>query len=284
MALTEFQRAVCHLIAAQRRASGESYIAGGVALNVLTSASRISRDIDLFHDTIAAVASNWEGDKTLLRGHGYQVEVAREREGFVEATISKDSESVLMQWAADSAFRFFPLLEHADFGLTLHPFDLATNKVLALVGRLEVRDWIDLIGCHDHIQSLGYLAWAASGKDPGFSPGMILEQAGRSGRYSTQEVNTLIFAGPAPDAASLSQSWQKMLREARELIELLPPAQVGKCVLAEGGQLFHGDSVQLRQAIEQGKLRFHEGRIRGALPMMALDCLTSSYSCRYPMA
>ena len=28
----------------------------------------------------------------------------------------------------------FPLLEHEQLGLTLHPFDLATNKVLALVG------------------------------------------------------------------------------------------------------------------------------------------------------
>ena len=56
------------------------------------------------------------------------------------ASGSRDRESVLLQWVKDSAFRFFPLVEHADFGLTLHPFDLATNKVLALVGRLEVRD------------------------------------------------------------------------------------------------------------------------------------------------
>jgi hypothetical protein len=32
------------------------------------------------------------------------------------------------------------LVEHPDFGLTLNPFDLATNKLLVLVGRLEVRD------------------------------------------------------------------------------------------------------------------------------------------------
>ena len=33
------------------------------------------------------------------------------------------------------------LVEHPDFGLALHPFDLATNKVLALVGRLEACAW-----------------------------------------------------------------------------------------------------------------------------------------------
>jgi len=34
----------------------------------------------------------------------------------------------------------------------------------------------------ERIQRLGYLAWAASGKDPGFSPAAILDQAGRSSR------------------------------------------------------------------------------------------------------
>jgi hypothetical protein len=63
-----------------------------------------------------------------------------------------------MRWARESAFRFFPLVEQADLGLALHPFDLATNKVLALVGRLEVRDWIDVIECDRRLQRLGYLA------------------------------------------------------------------------------------------------------------------------------
>jgi hypothetical protein len=48
------------------------------------------------------------------------------------------------------------LVEHEELGLVLHPFDLATNKVLALVGRLEVRDWVDVIECNDRIQPFGY--------------------------------------------------------------------------------------------------------------------------------
>ena len=63
-----------------------------------------------------------------------------------------------MQWVRDSAFRFFPLVTHEQLGLVLHPFDLATNKVLALVGRLEVRDWIDVIECSRRLQPLGFLA------------------------------------------------------------------------------------------------------------------------------
>jgi hypothetical protein len=114
------------------------------------------------------------------RDRGFTVGVIRERPSFVEAEVGKGGQSVLMEWARDSAFRFFPLVRHPDLGLTLHAFDLATNKVLALIGRLEVRDWVDLIHASERIQPLGYLAWAACGKDPGFSPLGIVQEASRS--------------------------------------------------------------------------------------------------------
>ncbi len=266
MALTEFQRTICHLIARNRIDSGESYVAGGLALNEVTSSERLSRDIDLFHDTVQAVAASWNADRTLLETHGYHVLVAREREGYVEAVVSREPQSVVMQWATDSAYRFFPLVRHEDFGLILHPVDLATNKVLALVGRLEVRDWVDLINCHKSIQRLGYLAWAASGKDPAFSPAAILEQAARSARYTAAEVEALAFTGLPPDASELSIHWREMLREAIEIIAILPPPKAGTCLLDSVGALYTGDTALLRAALSAGTIRFHEGRIRGALP------------------
>ena len=57
------------------------------------------------------------------------------------------TQNVIIQWARDSAYRFFPLVEDEQFGLVLHPFDLATNKCLALAGRLEPRDWVDMGTC-----------------------------------------------------------------------------------------------------------------------------------------
>jgi hypothetical protein len=261
MALTEFQRTICRLIARQRIASGESYVAGGVALNTVAAGARISRDIDLFHDTAEALATTWEADRQMLQEAGYAVTILRSRGTFIEATVAKDGCEMVLQWAQDSAFRFFPLVEHPDFGLTLHPFDLATNKVLALVGRLEVRDWVDVITCHQRIQPLGYLAWAACGKDPGFSPQSILEQAGRSARYSTVEVSALSFDGPAPDAGALSRQWHAMLTQAWSIVDELPAAEVGKAVLDERGQLYDG-------LLKTSKLQFHEGRIRGAWPQV----------------
>jgi len=264
MALTAIQRNICRLIAENRISSGESYIAGAAALNELIQAPRVSRDVDLFHDTEQALQSSWDADRRLLEKHSFQVLVRRERPFFVEAQISRGNDSVMMQWARDSAYRFFPLVRHKELGLVLHPFDLATNKVLALVGRLEVRDWVDVIECNERIQPFGYLTWAACGKDPGFSPDAILEHAGRSGRYSAEEVLELSFEGESPDPALLSQRWHSALDEAKVVVEMLPPEELGRCVLSPEGTLYRNSASELKN--DRGHLLYHSGSIRGALP------------------
>ncbi len=47
MALTEYQCSILRLLAGERKERGERYVAGGAALNVLLSAPRLSRDIDV---------------------------------------------------------------------------------------------------------------------------------------------------------------------------------------------------------------------------------------------
>ena len=104
------------------------------------------------------VTESWAIDRGLIENHGCAVVPLREREGLVEAVVRRGAESLTLQWTRNSAVQFFPLVEHEDFGLALHSFDLATNKVLAMVGRLEVRDWVDVITSHERIQPLGFLA------------------------------------------------------------------------------------------------------------------------------
>ncbi len=266
MALTGLQRAVCRLLAENRIASGESYV--GVAVNEVLAAARISRDVDLFHDTDEAVAASWHADRLLLEASGFAVVVVRERPTFVEAEVGAAGDRIRLEWARDSAYRFFPLQRHEDFGLTLHAFDLATNKVLALVGRLEVRDWVDVIASDEGLQPLGYLTWAACAKDPAFGPMAILEAAARSGRYSVEEVSQLAFVGDPPDAAQLGRTWHRMLDSAREIVSLLPPDEAGTCVLDGSGGLFRGSPSEIRRSLREGRLVFHRGRIRGALPRL----------------
>ena len=130
-----------------RRRHRDSYVARGVALSVALRSHRLSRDVDLFSDTTEAVARSWDRDRLALESAGFEVAPLRERPGYVEAAIARGTDRLVMEWARDSAFRFFPLVEDDELGLALHRFDLATNKVLALVGRLEARDWVDVLAC-----------------------------------------------------------------------------------------------------------------------------------------
>jgi hypothetical protein len=85
MGLSLFQRNVCQLLAEDRVRNGESYLAGEATLNALIGAPRLSRDLDVFHDTDMALTASWRDDRASLEGAGYEVRVFRERPGFVEA-------------------------------------------------------------------------------------------------------------------------------------------------------------------------------------------------------
>jgi len=270
MALTALQRRICLLLAEQRRRSGESYVAGGAALNEVVGGTRKSRDVDLFHDTEEALAVTWRQDRAALAAAGLRLEVTREAPSFVQASVGDGTATEVLQWVQDSAYRYFPLVEDETFGLTLHPLDHATNKVLALAGRRKVRDWVDAIQCHQRLQPLGYLAWAASGKDPGLSPSFILEQAART-RYVQAELDQLEFEGQPPTAAALSAAWHQAVDEARELIRLLPPEQAGRCVLDQDGRLQRAPPPALAGELAAGRVQFHQGRIRGAFPELRTE-------------
>lgn len=265
MGITPIQRDICRLLAEGRKASGESYVAGGVALNELLRAPRRSRDIDVFHDSESALAASWARDRDLLGQNGFTVEILREAPSFVEALASRQGDRVLMQWARDSTFRFFPLVTDDVMGLALHPFDLATNKVLAMAGRLEPRDWVDTLSCDERVQPLGYLVWAACGKDPGFNPRSLLEAVARA-HVSQVEMDALDFDGAVPDAGRLARQWHEALETARAQCAALPVGMLGRCVVTAGNELFRGGADELRTALQNNRLRFHEGRLGGAWP------------------
>jgi hypothetical protein len=265
MAVTRIQSDILGLLAPSRRARKESYVARGVALNAVLDAPRKSRDIGLFHDAEEALARTWAVDRALLTGNGFGLDVLREAPGFVEARVTRGDERSVIQWARDNAYRFFPLIEDERVGLALHPFDLATNKILAMAGRLEVRDWVDVLTCDARLQPLGYLIWAACGKDPGYNPESLLAAASRS-HYSQSELDALDYDGPRPDARDCGRRWHSMLAVARGIVDALPAAEIGKCVADAKGDLFRGTPDGVSAALRDGNLRFHEGTIGGAWP------------------
>lgn len=265
MALTEYQLSILRLLAGERKRRGERYVAGGAALNALLKAPRLSRDLDIFHDSDEAIAESWEADRRALVADGHTLAVVREAPAFIEALVTRGSERTAIQWARDSAFRFFPLIENETLGMVLHPFDLATNKVLAMAGRLEVRDWVDVITCDEKLQPFGYLVWAACGKDPGYNPTSLLAVAQRQ-RYSRAEIETLDFLEARPDASRLGERWHEMVAEAEEIAAALPAEELGACVIDERGKLCDLDAETLLVHLREQRVRFHSGSIGGVWP------------------
>ncbi len=133
---------------------------------------------------------------------------------------------------------------------------------------MEPRDWVDVIHCAERLQPLGYLAWAACGKDLGFSPASILEHAARTARYAPAELSGLAFEGPPPDGAALAARWRAQLDEARLVVERLPAEEAGRAVLLREGALYTGGASSLPSDLGADRLLFHAGRIRGAFPTL----------------
>ena len=267
MAVTAFQAEILRLLAKNRRANGETYVAGGLALNHQLHKPRYSHDIDVFNNSYDAMTAAADMDRAALVSAGYSVVVKRDRDFIVEVTVSREGETTDIQWVQDSAYRFFPLIEDELLGLTLHPFDLATNKLLALAGRRVPRDWVDTISCSESLQPLGLLAWAANGKDLGLTPRYILEMPART-HYAQSEIDVAVVSETPIDVASLAVKWHEMIEGARRTVSILPAEHVGKAVLAKDGMLFNGSDEQLVAAMEAGEVVFHEGRICGAWPQI----------------
>jgi hypothetical protein len=147
----------------------------------------------------------------------------------------------------------------------LSPVDLATNKVLAMAGRVEARDWVDVLNCDERLQPFGYLVWAACGKDPGYNPQSLLAAVSRA-HYSQTELDALDFEGVRPDARDLGQRWHAVLRAARDVVEALPAREIGKCVARRNGELLRSPPAEIAEALRRHDVCFHKGCIGGAWP------------------
>jgi hypothetical protein len=262
MPLTAFQRAVARILAKNR--NPESHIAGGAVINRAEDGLRYSDDLDIFHDLPAIVAASAEADAKALREAGLTVEWIHRGEGFIKAVVSHEGDQVRLDWTTDSAFRFFPVQPDEDFGYCLHPADLATNKVLALAGRSEIRDFLDILYLDQSYLSLGAIMWAACGKDQGFTPGLLLDQTNRHARYQESDLGSEHLARPL-DLRELKKQWLAARERAERLCERLPEEELGCLYLDRENKPVTPDPDNAGFA----ELKRHCGSVRGAWPKMS---------------
>ncbi len=235
MPLTSFQTKIAGLLAANR--APDSYLAGGAALHLRPNSKRYSNDLDFFHDSEKRVAEAFQADRAALERAGVLVEVQLAQPGYIRALAAQGGESTKIEWAHDSAWRFMPVVQDPVAGYVLHPIDLAVNKVLALAGRDEARDFLDVLFLHQDLLSFGALLWAAVGKDPGFTPQSLLELAKRRGRYQPVDFERLRLSAPVEPTA-LKSGWLEALDEAQRFITSRPPDEIGCLYYSPGARRF----------------------------------------------
>ncbi len=261
MPLTDLQKGIAVLLSKNR--TPDSYLAGGAALHIEPNSKRYSNDLDYFHDSEERVASAFAEDKQTLYDAGYVVEVLMNQPGFIRAVVQLGESKTKIEWAHDSAWRFMPPIRSELAGYQLHPVDLAMNKLLALVGRDEARDYLDVMEAHRNILPLGALCWAASGKDPGFTPLSLLSLLRRRGRYRPEDFKKLMLREP-PDLVQLKSDWLQALDDAEVFVRSRPPEQIGCLYYSRAGSSFVGDFDDTSDDIQ-----LHYGRPGGVLPRLA---------------
>lgn len=264
MPLTEFQHGLLAALAAAP--NDDRYLAGGAALHFAPHSTRYSDDLDFFHDSEARVAKAFAADRETLRRAGYQLDVEISLPGLVRALVRQGEHATRVDWAHDSAWRFMPLVRDPLGGLLLHPVDLAINKVLALAGRDEPRDFVDILYVHRQVLPLAALDWAAAGKDPGFTPLSLLELLKRRGRYHAEDFARLQLAAPF-SLSSAKETWLAALADAEAFARTRPPEESGCLYYAtDQGRFVVPDSAT---GLAQQNIVPHFGAPGGVIPRLS---------------
>ena len=264
MPLTDFQAVLLSTLTAEP--NDDRYLAGGAALHFSPTSDRYSDDLDFFHDSEARVAAAFASDRARLEHAGYDLEVELSLPGFVRAIVRRGDDATRVDWAHDSAWRFMPLQRHSTGILLLHPIDLAINKVLALAGRDEPRDFVDVLFVHRRVLPLSALVWAAAGKDPGLTPLSLLELLKRHGRYRPEDFERLHLAQPF-DLKEAKQGWLAALAAATSFARERPPEESG-CLYYSRRE---GSFVAPRpdRSLAEQEILMHFGAPGGVLPQIA---------------
>lgn len=219
------------LLAANR--TENSHVAGGAALN--RAAARLSADIDIFNDPKVSVSAVAQLDAVTLTEAGFEVTWRTQVATFHSADIAWEDETTRLDWAQDSAWRFFPAVPDEQFGFVLHPGDLATNKALAAAARSTARDTVDLVHIDEFILPLGALVCAAVGKDEGFTPEALIQWIARFTPRRAEDFSDVDATAPL-DVPSIRRRLHEALAEARDYVAQVPSEHVG-CLFLDGGKL-----------------------------------------------
>jgi hypothetical protein len=180
--LSPLQERIAEIVAGLDEAEGFA-LAGGAALIARGDVQRQTRDLDFFGLTGDAVDRLIPAVHRALSAAGLIVGQAQVNPGFARLIVSDGDERTELDLAADA--RLFPA-DPGRLAPTLTGEELAVDKVLALFGRAEARDFVDLMAIEPRY-GLDRLCELAAQKDRGFEPALLGEMLGRFDRLRRDE-------------------------------------------------------------------------------------------------
>jgi hypothetical protein len=194
--LNELQRRVARVVAGLAE-SEDFALAGGAALIVGGLVERTTRDLDYFATTSDAVVGLLPVLEASLRDDGLTVVRRRSTPGFVRLEVADETGQIIEVDLAHDA-RLLPAQASA-FGPALHPDELAADKMLALYGRAEGRDFHDVAKLAHHY-ALDRLLELAATKDRGFDLRRFIEALAAIDRLRDIDF-------PVPEHADTLRTW-----------------------------------------------------------------------------
>ena len=180
--LTPFQQQIAVIVAGLDEAE-DFALAGGGALIVRGDVDRGTRDLDFFGLTIESVDRLAPAVERALTRAGMEIVTLQSNQGFVRLVASMGNERCEIDLAADA--RLFDIDTDPNIP-TLTGEELAVDKVLAIFGRAEARDFIDLAAVESKYD-FERLCELAAEKDRGFSPHVFGEMLYRFDRLQRRE-------------------------------------------------------------------------------------------------
>lgn len=180
--LSPLQEQVARIIAGLEEAEGFA-LAGGAALIARGDIQRQTRDLDFFGLTVDAVDRLVPAVDRALREAGLVVHHIQVNPGFARLIVEGGDDRTELDLAADA--RLFPA-EPGRPAPMLRGEELAVDKVLAVFGRAEARDFVDLMAVEPRY-GLERLCRLAAEKDRGFTPRMFAEMLAGFRRLRREE-------------------------------------------------------------------------------------------------
>lgn len=181
--LSPLQTRIARLVATLPEADSFA-LAGGAALIVHRVVDRRTDDLDFFTSNADDVSRLVPAVEAALGAAGLQVSRERVLPTFARLTVSDDSgAATVIDIAWD--YRLSPAVK-TPVGLVLAEEELAADKLLALAGRVEARDYLDVARLVERL-GLDEVCRLAQLKDPGFRRWALADMLEHFDRIARQD-------------------------------------------------------------------------------------------------